>query len=993
MITGVVIAAASASGAYAQAAPAAPAAPPADQATAVTEFVVTGSRIPQPNLTSTSPITVVGNEEVKLQGSIRAEDLLNNLPQVFAGQGGNVSNGSTGTAEVNLRGIGPTRTLVLIDGRRVVPGDPFDPVTDLNFIPEQLIDHVEVLTGGASAVYGSDAIAGVVNFITLKNFEGIRLDAQISSYQHDNGNSFIQGLNTDRGFTPPTGSTWDGRQTNLEAILGVSSPDGKGHVEAYFGYRNIQAITQDQRDYSNCSLNEAGATFVCGGSGTTFPTDLISQDKKKNNRFIVDQGGPGDTLRRFNTATDVFNFAPFNYYQRPDEQYSAGAYGHYEVNPHIDAYMQLMFMDDHTVGALAPSGIFGQVYPIACDSPLLSEQESDVLCARAGLHMNDTASVAILRRNVEGGPRLSDLRHTDYRVVLGVKGEINPDWSYDAYAQIGRAVFQNELLNDVSLSRFGKAIDVVRDKNGNLVCRSVVNGTDPTCVPDLSVFSLTPPSAASLAYISANGFANGATTEMVASASVTGKIPQIKSPFADDPVGIALGGEYRQEQLDLRVDNEFDSGDLSGFGEGHGVDGSFNVYEGFGELRVPLVQNAPFIKSLSFEAGYRYSHYNIAGETNTYKVAGDWQPTEDIRFRASYNRAVRAPNILELFTPPTFALGVNNDPCAGPTNQPNFPTQAQCANSGVTAQQYGNITANSANQYNSVSAGNIDLKPEVGKTFTVGGVLTPRMIPGLSLSVDYFHIKVDQFIQPLDPNIALTQCIQTGDPLSCAQVHRDPSNGSLWLGLVGFVSSTSVNVGFLRTSGIDFAGAYRLPLSRFGWENGGSLNFDYTATYLMDLTTNPGPPGTVNDAGKLFTDYDCTGLFGGLTCGTPNPVYRHNFRVTWRTPVEGLQVSGRWRYVSSVDAQQTSSNPFLQGVAIFPADQHIGAQNYFDLSGTWRVRDKVTFRAGVNNVADREPPLVGSATAGSNAFANGNTYPQVYDPLGRYVFVGATVDF
>ncbi len=1004
MISGAALAALSASGAYAQS-PAAQAAPAADNATSVTEFVVTGSRIPQPNLTSTSPITVVGAEEAKLEGSVRVEDLLNNLPQVFGGQGGGVSNGTTGTADVDLRDLGPTRTLVLIDGRRVMPGDPFNPVTDLNFIPEQLIDRVEVLTGGASAVYGSDAVAGVVNFITLKNFEGIRLDAQIGGFQHDNGNRFIQGLNADQGYTAPTGSTWDGRQTNLSALLGVSSPDGKGNIEAYFTYRNIQPINQGQRDYSNCALQEAGNSFVCKGSPVTalghlFSNDLAAQSQCYN--FFVDAAGPGNTLRQASpqdgagckgTAlpTDVFNFNPFNYFQRPDEQYSAGAYAHYEVNPHFDAYMQLMFMDDHTVGALAPSGIFGQTFNIGCSSPLLSAQEVTTLCTDAGLGPNDQASVAILRRNVEGGPRLTDLRHTDYRVVLGVKGEINSDWSYDAYAQIGRAVFQNEVENDLSLLRIGNALNAKLDDAGNLVCA----GDDPLCVPYLGAFSAATPSAASLNYISAKGFENGSTTEMVASASVTGKIPQLRSPWAEDPVGVAFGGEYRQEQLDLRVDNEFDSGDLAGFGVTHGVNGSFNVYEGYGELRAPLIQNAPFVKSLSFEGGYRYSHYSRAGETNTYKVAGDWQPTEDIRFRVSYNRAVRAPNILELFTPQSVLLGVTNDPCAGPATQPGFPTEAQCANSGVTAAEYGHIAKNPANQYNALFGGNLDLKPETAKTLTVGAVLTPRMIPGLSVSVDYFHINVDQFIQPLDPTIVLGQCIASGDPTLCALIHRTPGNGSLFLGTQGFVTATSVNVGFLKTSGIDFSANYRLPLSNLGWENGGSLSFVYNGTYLNELITNPGVPATDQNTGKVFTQYDCAGLYGLVTCANPAPRYRHHFRVSWRTPVEGLEISGAWRYFGPVDSQTTSNNPFLSDPAnTFPIDRHLNAQNYFDLSGQWRLKEKVTFRAGVNNIFDKEPPLVGSNTGGAtNSAFNGNTYPVVYDSLGRYLFVGATVDF
>jgi outer membrane receptor protein involved in Fe transport len=954
----------------------------------VQELVITGSRIPQANLTSSSPITVVGSQEVKLTGTTRTEELLNQLPSVFAGETSGVSNGAVGTATVDLRGLGSSRTLVLVDGKRVMPGDPSDPVTDINFIPSTLIDHVEVLTGGASAVYGSDAVAGVVNFKMNRNFEGIRLDAQVGTYEHSNGNSLAQSLNKAKNFPYPTGTVWDGRTTQFTAVIGVNAPDGKGNITAYASYRNIQPVVQSSRDYSACTLQETGTTFKCGGSGTTSPTDIISNDLAAGGastyQFIVDNGRG---IRPF-AASDVFNFGPFNYFQRPDEQYSAGAFAHYEVNPHLDAYMDLMFMDDHTVGNAAPSGVFGQTFDIPCNSPLLGPDQVATLCTAAGLGPTDSASLAILRRNVEGGARLDNLRHTDYRIVLGAKGEIANGWTYDVYGQLGRSVYAEEFLNDISQRRVTEALNVNTAADGSMQCANAA-ARNEGCVP-YDLFSVGGVTPEALRYVSVPGFKEGSTTEIVLSGSVAGTLDAVKSPYATEGLGLAFGSEYRRENLDLRVDSEFESGDLTGQGgPTTPVSGAYQVYELFGEARVPLVQDAVWAKSLTLDLGYRFSDYSSAGVTNTYKVAGDWSPIDDLKFRASYERAVRAPNAVELFTPQGVALLLDDDPCAGPT--PDF-TQQQCANTGVSASQYGNVPKSPAAQYNGLNGGNPNLKPEKADTYTVGVVVTPRVVPGLNFSVDYFNIKVNDYIQRLDPNIVMNNCALSGDPATCGLIHRAAPTANLWLGTSGYVNALYTNAGFLQTSGIDFEANYRMPLSMVHWDNGGTLAFRFNGTWLHDLTTDPGlnhltAAGTVD-----ATSYDCAGYYGGRTCGIPNPHWRHNMRVTWMTPWSGLDVSAAWRYVGSVKAYGASSNPYLTD-ATDPADAKLKAQSYFDLSAQWRVRDSFSIHAGVQNIFDKDPPLVGQNWGGTDTRFNGNTYPGVYDALGRYMFVGVTADF
>ena len=968
----------------------------AQQAGGGGEIVVTGSRIPSPNLTSTSPISVVSNQDVKLQGTTQTADLLNQLPQVFASMSANISNGGTGTANVNLRGLGTQRTLVLIDGKRLGPGDPTlngASSPDINFIPAALIDHVEVLTGGASAVYGSDAIAGVVNFIMMKNFEGVRLNAQASTYQHNNGNSAFQALEQKKGDFAPSGSIWDGRKVNLSAVVGVNTPDGKGNATVYATYLNVQPILQSHRDYSACTVVESGSFFACRGSGTTYPADIISLDLANQGfstyQFIVDKTTT-NTLRPFNPATDTFNFGPINYYQTQDERYSAGAYAHYEVSPHFDAYAQIMFMDDLTVTQAAPSGIFGQTFEISCSNPMLSAQEIGTLCTQAGLGPTDNASLSILRRNVEGGGRNDFLRHTDYRMVLGTKGDIGNGWSYDAYGLMARSVYNENFQHDMSLSNITNALDVVNN-GGTLACSNPV-AVQAGCVP-YNIFSTAPINPAALNYVSVPGFKSGSTTEQVLSVSATGPLP-IKSPAATDGVKAAIGAEYRREALDLSVDQEFATGDLTGQGGPTKAEsGSYYVKELFGEIRAPLVQDMPFFKELSAEARYRYSDYSSAGTTNTYSFALEWKPVDDIRFRGGYDRAVRTPNILELFLPSGVVLGLPSDPCSGPVGSKSLIyTAAQCLNTGVPLNNYGHVANNPAGQYNQLAGGNATLKPEKSDTWTVGAVITPHAVPGLTLSIDYFDIKVNQVISALDPSVIINAC--AAQDLLCNLVHRVSNNGySLWLGTLGYVDSRNINLGYLKTDGVDFDLNYRLPLSAVHLDNYGSMTLHFTGTYLMDLITNPGVP-VKNSSGALVASYNCAGLYGETQCGTPNPQWRHQARLTWNTPWSGLQVSGAWRYYGAVDFQKPALNPYFAGGSCGTADCSIPAQSYFDLAAEIKLHDHYTFRLGVNNIFDKEPPIVGSGAGGSsNAFYNGNTYPAVYDSLGRYGFIALQADF
>ncbi len=1021
-------------------------------------IVITGSRIPQPNLTSVSPVTVVNSQEVRLSGATRAEDIINTLPQAVAAQSGNISNGSTGVATINLRNLGPQRTLVLINGRRLVPGDPGpngSSAADINAVPATLIQRVDVLTGGASSVYGADAVSGVVNFIMDTNFQGIRLDGQYSFFQHDNrlkDDSVLGQALARRGFGRPHGSVADGGTVDVSGQIGAAFDDGRGHVVAYATYRKLDPVTQDKRDYSSCVIQARGfpanapyseaRPIDCGGSLTHSSASVIAF---QNGTSTVFQVGPNRTLTQ---NLQRFNFAPTNYYQRPDERYSLGFFANYEISPALHPYLEGMFMDDRTVAQIAPSGDFGNTFAVNCDNPLLSAQQRAILCAPQNLlttpdiqgvfpgtvtkpDATDCATrgavacstplvfidpstgqpyfkgfAQILRRNVEGGPRRDDREHSEYRIVAGMRGDISNAWSYDAYYLYGRTNFTDTYQNDFSITRLRNALDVVDDPRVpgiQPVCRSVVSGADGACVP-YDIWGTGTVTQAAVNYLSTPGFQRGLTSESVVSASLTGKLGDygVKFPWAEDGVGIALGVEYRKESLDLQTDASFSllpSSDLAGQGaptlSSHGA---FDVREVFGEIRIPIVENA-FFRNLSLEAGYRHSKYEVKGtgggfSTDTYKIGLDFAPVRDLRFRASYNRAVRAPNIQELFSPVHVQLDGITDPCASATPTASV---AACQAMGVTAAQYGHIPGNPAGQYNGQLGGVPTLEPEIADTFTAGIVLQPRFIPRLAITVDWFDIKIKNAIQVIGADAILGACAQTLDPAVCHLVHRD-SSGSLWRSAAGFVFDQPKNIGAFSTRGIDVGASYAMNIGGLG-----GLSFSMNGTWLDRIVVNSG----------ISAPYNCAGYYGSVCSGGgaftgPNPKWRHKARITWNAP-DGIGVSLAWRYFSAVKLDLSSSQTSLAGtgtctgacagLSYTPFNARIGAQSYFDLALTARIGDHYQFRLGVNNILDKAPPIIG-ANGSSNVinacpatFCNGNTFPGTYDALGRYIFAGVTLDF
>lgn len=945
--------------------------------TMVEEVIVTGSRLARGNAVSPSPVTTVDAGDIEARGTIRVEDMLNVLPQVSPSETASKANEATGTATVDLRGLGAERTLVLINGRRLPFGSPVAAAADLNQVPSQLVERVEVLTGGASAVYGADAVAGVVNFILKSDFEGIQVDLQAGGYQTENEYSKVRPV-LQEFDQPIPGSTFDGESYNVSIMAGMNADDGRGNLTAYFTYRKQEEVLQGERIGSACAFGTRndGQEFTCAGSSTTNPARFLNGGPVANPfDFTLDSqtGAP----RPFRNPEDTYNFAPINNYIQPNERYTFGAIGRYDINEKVEAYGEFGYATNEIVDQIAPAGIFFQTDTINCDNPFLSAEQREIICTSNGFTATDDAPLNIGRRNVEGGGRRNSVEHSSFRLVGGLRGDINDAWSYDVSAQYSEVDYTNEAENFFNISLVENALEVRIDPaTGQPACQVAIDGTDTSCAP-YNPFQLDGVTQSALDYIQAPGFRTGNVTQTIFMASVTGDLGTygVKSPMADDGLLAVFGIEYRKDELSQANDFLTRSGALGN--PRADVSGDVPVREFFTEFQLPLVQGAKGVEDLSLTGAYRFSDFeDTTGTQDTYAFGLSYSPNSDIRLRAQYQRATRSPNPIELFSPnnrfefnlPELPNGTF-DPCSDPDP---FRTAEECARTGVTAAQYGQVADSIGGQFNNLVGGNEDLEVETSDTYTLGLVFTPGFVENLTLSVDYFQIKVEDFIGTVPEQTALGNCLDDGDPFFCDLIQRDPNNGRLWGNENAFITATNVNTGSIETSGVDLAATYGFDIGRWG-----SVRVNYVATYLdtLEKVPLPGEPAI-----------ECAGFFSAnrAQCGVSSPEYRHQMPITWNTPWSDFSAQLTWRYFGGADQFDTDGNTEAS---------RLGARQYFDLSARGVIMEGIDFRLGVNNLFDRQPPLSNQVGGAGGSFGTGNTFPGVYDALGRFLFVGTTLTF
>jgi iron complex outermembrane recepter protein len=984
------------------------------------EVLVTGSRIPVPaNIMATSPMQVITAQEVLLAGHTDTVDVISALPQVITtssadlGNHSNPSAAAGGVSTVDLRGLRPQRTVVLINGRRLGLGDPNtanpNPAPDLDQIPLAMVERVEVLTGGASATYGSDAIAGVVNFILKDHVQGIEIDGQYGFAQHRQQNNYVRAQEAAAGFTPPTGTTTDGFRRDVSVLAGTGFHDGDGQVTGYFIHQGQDAVRGSARDFSDCSaVSNNLLTLVPTDSGFSCLANVQSNLFVPNAGTGIPYSVVGSQFVPWPAAGSVppafFNTAAYWSLQRQNSRDQAGLLAHVDLNQAVKPYLEFSFMDDRTHTYLSPTGLFTQGnsrtadggYLVNCSNPLLSAQEAAILCTPAQIAADRShpgavsADVDIGRRNIEGGSRLSSYQHRNYRLVGGVDGALGDGWSYDGYVLYYYTSLFQMYQNFLSTAAINKALQVTSDQSGRPVCIS-----GGSCVP-YDIFSTGAVTAQQLAYLYTLGTDSGSNSEQIVEADITGQLGGygLAVPWANEGVAINTGAERRTETLRFAPDAAELSNDLSGFGSAAvAIDKRVSVNEGFVEVRVPIAQDRPVVKDLTVDGGYRYSKYSTAGVTNTYKFDLQFAPIADLRLRASYDRVVRAPNLIELYTPLSYAgSSLDTDPCA-PTNGGATHASAslsQCMRTGVTAAQYGSgigpafggtsTIAQCVAACGVVTGGNPALAPESADTWSLGMTFARADIPSLTASVDYFHIRLQGEIGAVPESVTLQQCLTTGDPTLCNQIMRTPA-GALSGATVaggGYILRTAVNTGAALVSGIDAQANYRQPLR---W---GTLTSSLTGTWLQHNASTPY---------RSAPSYDCAGLFGA-TClnGSVNPSWRHNLRLTWETPWNA-QLSAQWRFIGRTSFDNNSSQPPLQNQEEGFFDSvltRIPSYSYVDLSAVWAVTRQVQVRAGVSNVFDKDPPFVPLEISGQSGTIN--TF-QTYDLLGRNIFVALHATF
>jgi iron complex outermembrane receptor protein len=1002
-------AAASAVGpAYAQTTPA------AVNDTALQEVVVTGSRLAQsPNDVSISPVTSVTALDIQQTGFVRAEDILNNLPQVIAEQSSGTSISSNGTATVSLRGLGSQRTLVLVNGTRLMPGAGIGPTvansSDINQIPADLIERVDVLTGGASAVYGADAVAGVVNFVLNTHFEGVRVDANYGWGMHSNNNQALLNDLTAAHQPLPDSTVNAGFNKDISFLAGANFADGKGNATVYATYLRSSPAVGYQYDFAGCTLNTPSKLpgpggLKCGGSSSSATGRFLLLGATPSSKFatLADRTvDAGTGAFRNYTSADSYNYGALSYLQRAAERYTAGAFLNYDINDHINVYSEFMFARNTSSAAYGSSGLFAFGTPtISCDpvgaagyNPLLTAGERSTLCSPGNIAANQASfggtgnniTLYLARRSVESGPRVDNYSSNSIREVFGVKGKINDVFSYDAYGQVGITQLQDVEQGFLGQLQINNALQAVVDpKTGLPTCQSVLSGNDPTCVP-WNIYVPGGVTAAQLKYLQVPSSFGITAKEYIADASVTADFGKygLKSPMAEEGLSVNVGAEYRQENYDFNPDYIFQNGfDSGGNGAQNPIHGGFHVSEGFFEGRLPIMNDKPGAYVLSTDFGYRYSSYTSGFSTNTFKVGLEWAPIKDARLRAGFNRAVRAPSVGDLFSPAVIGAGGTADPCWGQAvgGLVNGHTLAFCQNTGVTAAEFGHILANPAAQINTSAGGNPDLKPEIADTYTYGVVFQPTFVPSLVMSVDYYRIVIKNTITQLSSNTVVNNCGLTGSPALCGLIHRGVGTGSLWFNNTNFVNTQEVNIGHVSTQGLDLASHYSLDIGPAG-----KLGFSLSGTRVLNFLTQPLPTGGA---------YDCVGYFG-TTCGAPTPAWRHVLNTTWAAPWAGLDITARWRYLGPVTSDRVSQDPQLRQTYFAPL-AHIGGFSYFDLSASIPVASTgISFRFGVNNIADKAPPIVanGNYSDCPNSSCNDNTWVGTYDTLGRYLYAHVSAKF
>ena len=940
-------------------------------------IVVTGTRLVRQDFEAISPVTTVGAEQLELTATLTTDSLLNELPQIVPGNTRTSNNaGGYAYSTVDLRGLGVNRTLVLVNGERVPASSTLGGV-DLNTIPASLISRIEVVTGGASAVYGSDALAGVINFVLKDDYEGGEVNIVYGS-ELETGNA---------------------QEFEISGLIGGNFANGRGNMTAYASYYDREGISQGEYDYSRVSggvcYDSVQGYFVCdsaseanaasfgvlpsipGGSGTP-PWGWITNDGANPFDPAVLTGNPltsaefasydhdcnpatpnvaytGGNLSFSDTGaleprnhtgaclvpdraagSSRYSYAPDNFLVIPAERIALTTSGHYDITDTVQLNLLINYTNSRTEVQLAPTPATGLTITLTDNmQSLISANHPDLWLALQS-RPTPLAPFTVDRRTSEVGARNSLLESNNFYVLTGLEGTLGDNWDWNVSASYGQVMFNTRNLNSVNATALSQGLAGCQNFIDGMGGDTPLGATAlPGCVP-LDIFGPGTLDATMQSFIRVDTFTDVHIEENRISGFVRGDLLELPA----GPVASVFGFEYRDTFASQFNDNEQRTGNIFGFNAIQDQEGQIDVYELYSELAVPLVADAPFADYLGLELGYRRSNYSSIGDVDTYKIGGEWAPADWLRFRAVFNEATRAPSVFELFRAGDQGFPTYVDPCNDGLN--NAACIAAPGAAGINPAVYPGFAQNNV-QVQAFAFGNTNLGPETAETYTYGFVLQPDWFPtgDFRASVDYFDIEITDVIAALGANFFLGDCYVNGNVSSCARIVRDPVDGQ-----VTSVDTTVSNQGALATSGWDIQLEWSLPLGP------GQLTLNELYSILDAWTFN----------GTEFAGTSSAGI------GSAFPDFKSVFSATYN--VGDWTFFTRWTYTPEMDSS------FLGGFGF--GVPPVAEASYWDASVRWNVTESFTLTANVDNMFDDFPPQTPDGI-----FLQANTDVQVYRPLGR----------
>lgn len=919
----------------------------------VERIEVTGSRIKRADMESASPVSVISNEDMKIQGISNVADALQNLTAQSGGLTAAVNNGGSGNATVNLRGLGSNRTLVLVNGRRMAAsGTGATATVDLNTIPMSAVKRIEILKDGASAVYGSDAIAGVVNIIMRDDFEGFEFDASYSE--------------TSEG---------DGDEASISTTFGISSD--KGNIVVNLGYYDRGDVRQADRSYSECPIWEAddgeGPYKYCGGSSFSLGMNTYLAD---DSRIQFEPGGNGTSTPEGyhpwvngGEGNDRYNYSALSYLFTPATRYNASVLGNYEIADDLNFFAEAYYTNRQSVQQMAPQPIYyayganGRNWTMTQDSevyPFVGLYDFDMPGSTAAGEYN---TMYPLRRMQEVGPRIFSQEVNSLQLTTGLEGMIG-DFSWDVFYTYGRNSAIDKSANYINMENAIKSVN--ENCEGVTVTGTpdnyTVDGNDPTA-PCINYMGLGAVSESDADYIRYTDQGTSGTEMHHLGAGISGDLFELPA----GPLGFAFGIEHREEE----AYNQPDAFSSSGIGSGNAVQptsGGYKVDEAFVELVIPVLRDLPFAQSVDIEAAMRFFDYDTFGSDDTYKLGLTWRMFDSLMLRSVVSTAFRAPSVGELFGGQSDSYTNFNDPCnfVGGADFANPDYLTACNNDVTMGLIPGDGSWEQGNgQVRAVVGGNPDLGPETADTFTVGVVFEP--LEGLSMTVDYYNIEIDNVISSVGVGTVLDECYSAGADGGVGGSNSFCSSGTVMRNAVGDfdgLSATNANLSVWEVTGIDYNVAYNFDALSLDWA------LDWEASYIDSWEVQ-------GFAGQDRIDY-----VGVASSGSGSiPDWKHNF---------SAQVSGEsWTVAYNlmwID-ELTTESVALNGTD--PADVVDATADSFmshNISATYHINEHVSVRGGVDNITDEEPPYYSD-------YDDSNTDTTLYQYIGTNFYVGTTITF